>query len=546
MAILEAHDIVKRFRIPSARRSTVREHVLGAFRPSQTEDLVVLDGVSFEVQAGETLGIMGRNGSGKSTLLKILSGIYAPDNGRVVVRGAVTPILELGVGWNPELDAIDNILLLGSVMGMGLGDLRRATDEILAFAELERFANLKLQHYSSGMASRLAYSVAFKAVREILILDEIFAVGDAGFRDKCLRRYADLKAQGHTVVSVSHDPEFINEHCDRALLIEGGRLLVAGDPFMVSNTYSRLPSTSDGTHDGRGAAKGVVVAPGRPAAVAVVVPFRDSASHLTALLDALVEQSARVSWELVAVDNGSSDGSVQLLRTYSDRLRLRVVNATQRASPAFARNAGARTTQAEKLLFIDADDAVSPHYVRAMADALERNTLVVARVDALALNASWVRGVHGAPWPGLALAFDFRPSAGVNIGIHRRLFESLGGFRESLGRAEDVALSWDAQAAGHSLHFVEDAVYFYRYRHSLRSLYLQTHTWGVSSTLLFRHYRERGMPGRSLRLAARDWLTSIHAFVSIRSRSDAGAAVVQFGYCTGRLLGSMSNRVAYL
>ena len=134
---------------------------------------------------GEALGIMGRNGCGKSTLLKILCGVYAPDSGRVTIRGPITPILELGVGWNPELDAIDNVCLVGAVMGLTLPEIRRRMDEILAFAELERFANLKLKHYSSGMASRLGYAVAFAAVRDVLVLDEIFAVGDAGFRAKC-------------------------------------------------------------------------------------------------------------------------------------------------------------------------------------------------------------------------------------------------------------------------------------------------------------------------------------------------------------------------
>lgn len=238
--ILEARHLSKRFRIPSVKRSTVREHVLGALRPSATEELVVLDDVSFSVERGETLGIMGRNGCGKSTLLKILSGIYTPDSGEVIARGPITPILELGVGWNPELDAIDNILLLGSVMGMSLGELRRATDEILAFAELERFANLKLQHYSSGMASRLAYAVAFKAVREILILDEIFAVGDAGFRERCEKRYQDLRAVGHTVIMVSHDPKTVASFCDNALLIEGGSVHVAGAPTKVSARYLEL------------------------------------------------------------------------------------------------------------------------------------------------------------------------------------------------------------------------------------------------------------------------------------------------------------------
>ena len=180
---------------------------------------------------------MGRNGSGKSTLLKILAGIYVPDSGRVVSRGAITPILELGLGWNPELDAIDNIVLVGSVMGMSLAELRRSTDEILAFAELQRFASLKLQHYSSGMAARLAYSVAFRAVRETLILDEIFAVGDAGFRRRCEDRHAALRRDGHTTVLVSHDPKLVRDTCDRALLLEAGHVVAAGPPESIVQAY---------------------------------------------------------------------------------------------------------------------------------------------------------------------------------------------------------------------------------------------------------------------------------------------------------------------
>lgn len=235
--MLEVRDLAKRFRIPTAHRATVREHVLDAFRPAHTEDLVVLDGVSFDVAPGETFGIMGRNGSGKSTLLKLLSGIYTPDRGTVVARGAITPILELGIGWNPELDAIDNIMLIGSVMGMSLGDLRRSIDEILAFAELEKFANLKLQHYSSGMGSRLAYAVAFMAVRDILILDEIFAVGDAGFRLRCEARFQALRARGTTTVIVSHDPRTVSMFCDRALLLDAGHVAGLGPGAAVAAAY---------------------------------------------------------------------------------------------------------------------------------------------------------------------------------------------------------------------------------------------------------------------------------------------------------------------
>jgi len=218
-------------------RETVREHLLGVFEPRRFERLQVLDGVSFDVRRGEGLGIMGRNGSGKSTLLKIVSGVYLPDRGRVSTRAAITPVLELGVGWNPELDAVDNVLLIGSVMGLTLKEIRASLDEILVFAELERFANLKLKHYSSGMSERLGYAVAFKAVREVLVLDEIFAVGDAGFKARCERRYRELRSLGHTAIIVSHDPRIIATFCERALLLDGGRVMVEGTARTVADQY---------------------------------------------------------------------------------------------------------------------------------------------------------------------------------------------------------------------------------------------------------------------------------------------------------------------
>jgi ABC-type polysaccharide/polyol phosphate transport system ATPase subunit len=237
MKALEVDAVSKSFSIPSVRRDTVREHVLAAFRPRRFDRLQVLDGVSFSVSRGEALGIMGRNGCGKSTLLKILSGVYLPDRGRVQVHGSITPVLELGVGWNPELDAVDNILLIGAVMGLSLAEIRRSLDSILAFAELERFAQLKLKHYSSGMSERLGYAIAFKAVREVLILDEIFAVGDAGFKQRCEQRYLELRAQGCTAVIVSHDPRIIATYCDRALLLDAGRVAFEGRAREVADYY---------------------------------------------------------------------------------------------------------------------------------------------------------------------------------------------------------------------------------------------------------------------------------------------------------------------
>ena len=240
MGVIEVRDVAKQFRIPSVRRDTVREHALDLFRPRAFETLQVLDSISFDLQCGDTIGIMGRNGCGKSTLLRIIAGIYRPDRGSVTSLAPITPILELGIGWNPELDAIDNICLLGLVMGMSLPEVRAATDEILAFAEVERFANVKLQHYSSGMASRLAYSVAFKAVRDILVLDEIFAVGDAGFRARCERRYMDLRDAGHTIIMVSHDPRVISTFCPRALLLDGGRVIAEGSGADIAKQYLQL------------------------------------------------------------------------------------------------------------------------------------------------------------------------------------------------------------------------------------------------------------------------------------------------------------------
>ena len=239
-SVIEVTGVSKTFTIPSGRRDTVREHALDFFRPRPHERLRVLQSVSFELRQGESLGLMGRNGSGKSTLLKIVSGIYPPDSGRVEVHAAVTPILELGVGWNPDLDAIDNIELLGTVMGMTLKQLRAATGEILEFAELEPFAHLELRHYSSGMAARLAYAVAFRAVREVLILDEVFAVGDAGFKERCQQRYRDLHRAGHSMLLVSHEPKTIAAFCDRALLLEEGQIALAGPAETVANRYLEL------------------------------------------------------------------------------------------------------------------------------------------------------------------------------------------------------------------------------------------------------------------------------------------------------------------
>jgi ABC-type polysaccharide/polyol phosphate transport system ATPase subunit len=245
-AIVEVRGVSKAFRIPTERRETLREHVLGLFEPQQFQRLQVLDDISFEVQPGEVLGIMGRNGCGKSTLLKIICGIFPPDSGEVRTYAPITPILELGVGWNPELDAVDNVCLIGSVMGLSLQELRQRMGEILAFADVERFAHLKVKHYSSGMASRLGYAVAFEAARDVLILDEVLAVGDAGFRAKCEDRYRRLLVSGCTSIVVSHDTAVISTFCDRAILLNESRISFAGSPAAVAAEYLRMLQPLEG------------------------------------------------------------------------------------------------------------------------------------------------------------------------------------------------------------------------------------------------------------------------------------------------------------
>ena len=238
--LVEAQGVAKSFRVPAGGERTLRQSALGFLRPLADEDLRVLEDVSFTVAEGEAVGIMGRNGSGKSTLLRTLCGIYRPERGRIVVRAPLTPVLELGIGWNPELDAVDNVLLLGTVMGLPLRAVKAAVPEILEFAGLGRFARLPLKHYSSGMAARLAYSVAFTAVQGVLVLDEVLAVGDAEFRARCEERFHVLRQAGQTVLLVSHDPRTISDFCDRALLLERGRIVLDGRPRDVVEAYLAL------------------------------------------------------------------------------------------------------------------------------------------------------------------------------------------------------------------------------------------------------------------------------------------------------------------
>jgi ABC-type polysaccharide/polyol phosphate transport system ATPase subunit len=390
MAIIEVHEVVKSFLIPRVRRATVREHALDLFRPRPVRELSVLDGVSFAVERGETVGVMGRNGSGKSTLLRIIAAIYRPDRGSVTVRGPMTPILELGLGWNPELDAVDNIFLLGSILGRSLRELRASVDEMLAFAELEPFANVKLQHYSSGMAARLAYAVAFTAPREILVLDEIFAVGDTGFKERCAARYRELKAGGHTVLIVSHEPDLVGSLCDRALLLEGGHIVMEDAPHRVGRAYLDLLRAGSGAEIMPVAARGPRRDDGpRAPKVSVVVPCYNLGQYLDDAVQSVLGQTFQ-DFEIIIVNDGSTDGDTNRLLAHYDRPKTRVIRTDHRGLAA-ARNLGIEHARGPYVCALDADDWLEPIY-------LEKAVRILDDDPAITFVSCWLRAFGDEAW----------------------------------------------------------------------------------------------------------------------------------------------------
>ena len=234
---VDVANLRKTFRLPHERRTTLKEHVLHPFRRVEYEANVALDDVTFAIERGEAMGIIGPNGSGKSTLLKILADIYVPDSGVVRVHGKLSPFIELGVGFNEELTARDNIRISGTLLGLSRRELDERYDEILRFAELERFVDQKLKNFSSGMQVRLAYSIAIQVDFDVLLLDEVLAVGDQEFQEKCFATFEDFHERGKTLVFVSHDLDSVSRFCDRALLLVDGRVQAIGPTADVLDAY---------------------------------------------------------------------------------------------------------------------------------------------------------------------------------------------------------------------------------------------------------------------------------------------------------------------
>ncbi len=237
---LAARGVYKTFQIPEERRDTLKERALHPLRRSRHERLEALKDVSFDVAPGEFFGIVGRNGSGKSTLLKCLAGIYRADEGQIWCDGRISTFIELGVGFNPDLAAFDNVALNGIMLGLSPREARSRYEQVIEFAELEEFQDLKLKNYSSGMHVRLAFSVAIQVDADILLIDEVLAVGDAGFQQKCFDVFHRMRDEGRTIVFVTHDMSAVNRFCHRAMLLERGETVAIGEPQQVADKYLEL------------------------------------------------------------------------------------------------------------------------------------------------------------------------------------------------------------------------------------------------------------------------------------------------------------------
>lgn len=232
-------NIKKGFRIPLDKTSGIKQLIINFYRRKKGyREFKALDGVSFEVKKGEFFGVVGRNGSGKSTLLKILAGVYSPDAGDVQVNGSLTPFIELGVGFNHELTGRENVFLNGALLGFSRKEMEAMYDEIVDFAELHDFMEERLKNYSSGMQVRLAFSIAIRAKSDILVLDEVLAVGDAAFQQKCNNYFEQVKDSSQTVILVSHSMEAVKKYCTRAVYIKNGKVHMDDEPSEIADAYT--------------------------------------------------------------------------------------------------------------------------------------------------------------------------------------------------------------------------------------------------------------------------------------------------------------------
>ena len=240
---ISVRNLHKSFSLPTEQAFGLKQAIFNRLRGIRGyKEQKVLKGLNLDIKKGEFVGIVSRNGSGKSTLLKILAGIYYPQKGEITVNGTLVPFIELGVGFNPELTGRENVYMNGALLGFSNEEMNKMYSDIWEFAELEEFQDQKLKNYSSGMQVRLAFSIAIRARGDILLLDEVLAVGDAAFQQKCNDYFASLKDKNQTVILVTHTMDNVRKFCNRAILIDDGKIIEDGDPNKVADSYIKLLS----------------------------------------------------------------------------------------------------------------------------------------------------------------------------------------------------------------------------------------------------------------------------------------------------------------
>lgn len=237
---IRVNNLYKSFKLPTERAFGLKQAIFNRLRGIKGyREHKVLKGLNFEVKKGEFVGVIGRNGSGKSTLLKILAGVYYPEKGEVIINGNLVPFIELGVGFNPELTGRENVYMNGALLGFSNEEMDKMYDDIWEFAELKDFQDQKLKNYSSGMQVRLAFSIAVRAKGDILLLDEVLAVGDVAFQKKCNDYFTALRGE-QTVILVTHSMGNVKKFCDRVILIDSGKIIMDGEPGEVADTYNKI------------------------------------------------------------------------------------------------------------------------------------------------------------------------------------------------------------------------------------------------------------------------------------------------------------------
>lgn len=238
-SVIKVSNVTQRFRVVQERPDTLRELFAKFFRhQSKVHDFEAVKNASFEIAHGEMVGILGHNGSGKSTLLKIIAGVYRPTSGKVEVRGTIAPLLELGAGFHPELTGRENITLNGLLLGYSKREIRGREEKIIEFADIGEFIDAPVKQYSSGMYTRLAFAVATEVNPDILVMDEILAVGDIQFQEKCFARLQRFRAMGKTILLVTHSVSQVLEYCDRSLVMDRGQIVFDGDPEGAVTRYT--------------------------------------------------------------------------------------------------------------------------------------------------------------------------------------------------------------------------------------------------------------------------------------------------------------------